>query len=385
MAIFKKIGISLLIIGISLFIIRFFYPVIFQILGTIFYKIFNDWIVWIYIGLIIYFVGGGYIYGSGYSFIKRNYLRGTIICLSGALIILSSLFFFTLYTILTIIFTSLLIVEIKLILFFTLIFAVTPILLLTLEKWFDVSTFLKDIWRQRKEYPKLTYIVEEKGKLTYIHIQKNNANVSQFFEPAVLLKIQDIFHKIKKNPDVSLAPLIKSGFLTFITEIVRNFTSWPRTRNRIYRRIAKVKIGKNVCISQWTRLDPIFPDLIEFEEGSGAGIGCQLLTHNFMNKDPLTIYIGPIKIEKNARIGAFSTILPGVTIGEGSIIGAGSVVTDDIPPYSIAYGVPAQCVTNINEKIDLNSIEEKDFLNENENNRNLKNPKIKSDIEKDTE
>jgi carbonic anhydrase/acetyltransferase-like protein (isoleucine patch superfamily) len=47
-------------------------------------------------------------------------------------------------------------------------------------------------------------------------------------------------------------------------------------------------------------------------------------------------------IQKGASIGANSTILPNITIGEGSMIGAGSVVTRSIPPYAIAYGNPAR-------------------------------------------
>jgi acetyltransferase-like isoleucine patch superfamily enzyme len=49
---------------------------------------------------------------------------------------------------------------------------------------------------------------------------------------------------------------------------------------------------------------------------------------------------GPL-IKKGARIGINSTIMPGVVIGENALVGAGSVVTKDIPPNSVAYGVPA--------------------------------------------
>jgi acetyltransferase-like isoleucine patch superfamily enzyme len=48
------------------------------------------------------------------------------------------------------------------------------------------------------------------------------------------------------------------------------------------------------------------------------------------------------RIERGASIGANSTILPGITIGEGCMIGAGSVVTKSVPPFSIVYGNPAR-------------------------------------------
>ena len=49
----------------------------------------------------------------------------------------------------------------------------------------------------------------------------------------------------------------------------------------------------------------------------------------------------PIKICKNAWIGTRSIILKGVTIGEGAIVAAGSVVTKDVPPYTLVAGNPA--------------------------------------------
>jgi len=52
--------------------------------------------------------------------------------------------------------------------------------------------------------------------------------------------------------------------------------------------------------------------------------------------------IKPVRIGAGADIGTNATILPGVTIGEGAIIGAGAVVNTDIPPYTVAAGVPAR-------------------------------------------
>lgn len=60
-------------------------------------------------------------------------------------------------------------------------------------------------------------------------------------------------------------------------------------------------------------------------------------------------YILPIHIEENCWLGANVTVLPGVTIGENSVIGAGSVVTHDIPANVVAIGVPCKVLREINE------------------------------------
>lgn len=60
------------------------------------------------------------------------------------------------------------------------------------------------------------------------------------------------------------------------------------------------------------------------------------------------IYTQPVHIKKNVWLGQMVSVLQGVTIGEGSIIGAMSVVTKDIPPYSIAVGTPAKVIKQYN-------------------------------------
>jgi len=55
-------------------------------------------------------------------------------------------------------------------------------------------------------------------------------------------------------------------------------------------------------------------------------------------------------IKKGARIGAGAKILPDLIIGEESVIGAGSVVTKNIPPYTVVYKIPAQQIKKVNKK-----------------------------------
>lgn len=62
------------------------------------------------------------------------------------------------------------------------------------------------------------------------------------------------------------------------------------------------------------------------------------------NVDPTTIKSAPVIIKDKAWIGFNSIIMKGVTIGEGAIVGAGSVVTKDVPDYTIVGGNPAQVI-----------------------------------------
>ena len=58
---------------------------------------------------------------------------------------------------------------------------------------------------------------------------------------------------------------------------------------------------------------------------------------------------GRVRIGDNCHIGTGALIMPGVTIGENCVIGAGAIVTRDIPPNSVAVGVPARVIETIEE------------------------------------
>lgn len=80
--------------------------------------------------------------------------------------------------------------------------------------------------------------------------------------------------------------------------------------------------------------------------------GVRFLTHDgtalvFRGEHPDIDLVAPIHVENNVFIGTNAIILPGVTIGHDSVIGAGAVVAKDIPPRSIAVGVPARVVTTV--------------------------------------
>jgi acetyltransferase-like isoleucine patch superfamily enzyme len=124
-------------------------------------------------------------------------------------------------------------------------------------------------------------------------------------------------------------------------------------RLAMYRK-AGVHIGKLRSFGRNNWLDIYFRDLIYIEDDALLSCHIQILTHSFlMTGHPIACSTEkegflPVIIKKNARIGMHVVILGGVSIGENSIIGAGSVVIDDIPPNCVAVGVPAKPVKYFN-------------------------------------
>jgi acetyltransferase-like isoleucine patch superfamily enzyme len=75
----------------------------------------------------------------------------------------------------------------------------------------------------------------------------------------------------------------------------------------------------------------------------GSHVAISSLTHDHRAANMReTMVARPVVIEDGVWIGSHAVILPGVTLGKGSVIGAGSVVTGDVPPFAIAHGVPAR-------------------------------------------
>lgn len=61
---------------------------------------------------------------------------------------------------------------------------------------------------------------------------------------------------------------------------------------------------------------------------------------------PQGLSLAPITVEDDVWIGSRVNIMAGVTVGRGSVIGAGAVVTHDVPPYSVCVGCPARVIKN---------------------------------------
>lgn len=134
---------------------------------------------------------------------------------------------------------------------------------------------------------------------------------------------------------------------------------------RLFAKGIATKVGKKVNIEHNAKFTPG----LEIGDRSGVGIDCELtgpvkIGNDVMMGPEVIVYTSghkfdrtdipmmdqgstdysPVTIGNDVWIGRRVIIMPGVTIGDGCVIGAGAVVTKDIPPYSVAVGVPAKVV-----------------------------------------
>lgn len=111
----------------------------------------------------------------------------------------------------------------------------------------------------------------------------------------------------------------------------------------------RVKFGKNVFINHSAFFSA--SGGIELEDGVSIAPGVRIATinHDFNQRHSIYTY-GKVIIRKNAWIGMNVTICPGVTIGEYAVVGAGAVVTKDIPDYAVAVGSPAKVIKFLDPK-----------------------------------
>jgi acetyltransferase-like isoleucine patch superfamily enzyme len=174
----------------------------------------------------------------------------------------------------------------------------------------------------------LNYSVEEYGQISLFEV------IGRFFKNPYHLLLQ------KMMDSVILEPLN------------------PRLLRSVFVRALGAKVGKHVFFGDHVRIDNNHADLITIEDYAHITGGCRLLCHQRDlsgyckgdNAAKLPYKLGKIHIGKGVMIGMETLIMPGVTIGDGAIVGAYSLVTKDIPAWTIATGRPAKVVKEISDK-----------------------------------
>jgi len=121
-----------------------------------------------------------------------------------------------------------------------------------------------------------------------------------------------------------------------------------RLRGVKFKSIRKVFLSFNVCI------DNVFPELVSIGQDVWICRNATILAH-FNPSEMQRQWLGDIVakevvIEDGVFIGVHAIILPGVTIGEGAMVGAGAVVTKDVPPRTMVAGNPARVIRQLDAK-----------------------------------
>ncbi|OGF64186.1 acetyltransferase [Candidatus Giovannonibacteria bacterium RIFCSPHIGHO2_01_FULL_45_24] len=104
-----------------------------------------------------------------------------------------------------------------------------------------------------------------------------------------------------------------------------------------------LKLGKNTDIGAYTLI--VAKHGVEIEDEVQIGSHCSLYSYSTIDNKK-----GKIVLKKNCRIGTHSSVMPGVTIGENTIVGAHSFVNKNLPSNVIAAGVPARVLRKLPKK-----------------------------------
>jgi len=119
------------------------------------------------------------------------------------------------------------------------------------------------------------------------------------------------------------------------------YTPFISMKNVLFRTFLGMEVGKKTSFALMVMPDVMFPELIKVGDNSVVGYNTTILAHEYLIDE---YRIGEVIIGKNVLIGANTTILPGVEIGDGAIVSAATLVNRDIPAGVFAGGNPVKII-----------------------------------------
>jgi len=125
----------------------------------------------------------------------------------------------------------------------------------------------------------------------------------------------------------------------FLVITASRYSPSLEAKNFMYRHLLGMRIGRDVSVGLMAMFDIFFPELIAIGDNSIIGYNCTLLGHEYLIDEYRK---GPVEIGANVMVGANTTILPGVRIGDHAVVSACSLVNRDIPSFAFAGGVPVK-------------------------------------------
>jgi acetyltransferase-like isoleucine patch superfamily enzyme len=136
---------------------------------------------------------------------------------------------------------------------------------------------------------------------------------------------------------VSFWKVVKNFIVIQIARYIP-FLSW---KNWLYRTFLGMKVGDQSAVALMVMMDIMFPELITIGSNCVIGYNTTILAHEYLVDE---YRLGEVHIGDRVLIGANSTILPGVVIGEGAVVAAGTLVHKDVPPGAFVGGNPMQVI-----------------------------------------
>ncbi|ARK32051.1 acyltransferase [Halalkalibacter krulwichiae] len=127
----------------------------------------------------------------------------------------------------------------------------------------------------------------------------------------------------------------------FIVIQIARYMPFIGVKNWLYRTFLRMKVGEQTAVALMVMMDIMFPERISIGRNSIIGYNTTILAHEYLIKE---YRLGDVIIGDEVMIGANTTILPGVTIGDGAIVSAGTLVHRDVPAGAFVGGNPMRII-----------------------------------------